>query len=82
MKDENVTLLDIIFSHLKFYNNEIAISTMNLIQQISNEKFKISIYTNYSSNRIDKYLINECNKKDTNIYSKVFNRTWNRYKQK
>jgi len=64
MKDENVSLLDIIFSHLKFYNNEFilqlllyyknnaTISIPNLIQQISNEKYKISIDFNYSYNKI------------------------------
>ena len=64
IKDENVSLLDIIFSHLKFYNNEFilqlllyyknnaTISIPNLIQQISNEKYKISIDFNYSYNKI------------------------------
>eukprot|EP00833_Pecoramyces_ruminatium_P012865 jgi/Orpsp1_1/1186897/evm.model.d7180000053948.1 len=81
IKDENVTLLDIIFSHFKFYDNafimnflldnyknKIAISTSNLNQKITNEKFQISINVDYSFNNIGKYLINECSKKDINIY--------------
>jgi len=52
VKEEKVTLLDIIFNSLKFYDNafilqllfhfknKIAISTSDLSQQISNEKFK------------------------------------------
>ena len=79
VKEENIKLLDIIFNSLKFYDNafilqlllhfknKIAISTSDLNQLISNEKFKISLNTKYSRN-IDKYLINECNKKIINIY--------------
>jgi len=52
MIDKKVNFLDIIFSNLKFYDNEFilqllffynnktTISTLNLKQQISNEKFK------------------------------------------
>jgi len=80
IKNENVNLLDIIFSHFNFYDNnfilqflfhyknKIAISTLDLNQLISNEKFKISIKDeNTSCNTIDKYLENECNKKNVNI---------------
>ena len=79
VKEENIKLLDIIFNSLKFYDNafilqlllhfknKIAISTSDLNQLISNEKFKISLNTKYSRN-IVKYLINECNKKFINIY--------------
>jgi len=54
-KDKKVNLLDIIFSYLKFYDddfiiqlifynkNKRAVSNLNLNQQISNEKFKISL---------------------------------------
>ena len=60
IKDENVTLLDIVFSHLKFYDNcfilqllfhyknKTAITTSNLNQQVSNEKFIILINTKYN----------------------------------
>jgi len=55
IKDGDIYLLDIIFNILKFYNNDFilrfllcynnrtALSTLDLNQQISNEKFKISI---------------------------------------
>ena len=74
MKDNKITLLDIIFNHLKFYDNEFilqllfhyknktAMTTSFLIQQISNEKYKISVNNEYSS-RINKYLTNECKKR-------------------
>ena len=77
IKDEKVTLLDIIFNSLKFYDNELvlrlllyykiktAVSTCDLNQQISNGDIKISIN---KSNTIDKYLFNEYNKDDINIY--------------
>jgi len=80
IKDENTILLDIIFSNLKFYENEFilrlllhyknktAISISDFNKQISNEKFKILTNTEYSYNDSGKYLINECNKKDINIY--------------
>jgi len=76
MKDENVPLLDIIFRHFKFYDNDYilqllfcyknktVISTSDLNQQISNEKFNIN--TNFRNNKINKYLMNECYKKDIN----------------
>jgi len=74
------TLLYLIyfFSSLNFYDNEIilclilyyknktSISSANLKQQISNEKFKISLYTKYSKDS-SKYLNNECNKNDINM---------------
>jgi len=88
IKDEKINLLDIIFSYFKFYDNDfilkllfyyknkITISTFDLNQQISNEKFNISIntkdpgliYKNFYNNNINKYLLNECDKKDVNIY--------------
>jgi len=81
MKDEEVNLLDIIFSNLKFFDNDFilqllfyyknkpTISTSALNQQISNEKFKISIiFEDHRYNKTYKYLINECIKKDINIY--------------
>ena len=62
MKDKNVTLLDTIFSNLKIHDteiilklllhfkNKIPISTSDLNQQISNKKFKISLfYNNYNT---------------------------------
>ena len=70
MKEEKISFLDIIFSSLKFYaidfiqqlqlyyKNKIAISTLDLYQQISAEKFKISTSKTYSDN-ICKYLHNE-----------------------
>jgi len=79
IKDKKVNLLDVIFSNLSFYDNDfilqllffyknkISISTSDLIQQISNEKFKILTGYGYNEN-IDKYLYNECEKKDINIY--------------
>jgi len=78
-RNKHAILLDIFFSNLKFYDNDfilqflfyykykITISTFDLNQQISNEKFKISISTKYSYN-VDKYLVNECCRKDTNFY--------------
>jgi len=85
IKDENVNLLDTIFTYLKFYDNDLilqllffykyktAISTSELKQQISNEKFEISINIIYSFSYnnlfkfvsydgIGNYLLNECNK--------------------
>jgi len=71
-------LLDIIYSYVRFCDNEIilqlllyyknkkAISTLDLHQQISIEKYKILTNTKYSHN-INKYLINEFNKNDINI---------------
>jgi len=73
IKAKDTFLLDIIFIHLKFYDNEFilqlllyyknetVISSSDLNQQISIEKFKISINCSCG---IDKYLINECNKDD------------------
>ena len=78
MKNDEVSLLDIIFDSLKFYDNDFVlqllcyyndkttISISDLIQQI--DKFKISKSTKYTNNNTDKYLINECNKKEVNIY--------------
>ena len=80
IKDEKIIFLDIIFSNLNFcsnetilrllfyYRNKTVISTSCLNQQISNENFKISVNFDYSFNNIGKYLINECNKKNINIY--------------
>ena len=72
IKDKNVSLLNIIFNHLKFYDNsfilqllfyyknKITISQTDLIQLISNGKFKILINTEYYfDNHVDKYLENE-----------------------
>ncbi len=82
MNNKRLYLLDIIFSNLKFYDNNFilqllfyyrirtAISTFDLNRLISNEKFKISINTKYSTNNIGKYLINECHKYDINKYIK------------
>ena len=86
-EDENVYLLDDIFTNLKFYDNDFilrmliyyknkkAISVAVLNQQISNEKFRILVNTDCLNNskrkicnKIDKYLINECNKKNINIH--------------
>ena len=55
------------------YKNKIGITTSDLNQQISNEKFKISIDDSETLvyeyfYRFDKYLINEFKKKDINIY--------------
>jgi len=89
INDVEIDLLDIIFSHFKLYDNDfilkllfhyknkIDISSSDLAQQISNEKFKIlvnsknktistSILVNSKDNpfnNIHKYLINECQKK-------------------
>jgi len=80
IKDENIFLFDIIFSYLKFYDNEFiiqllfyyknetTISTLNLNQQISNEKYSINIEYKRDDSSIAKYLIYECKKKDINIY--------------
>ena len=91
IKDRNATLLDVIFSHLKFYDNDLilqllflstyktAISSSDLNHLISNEKFKILLSTNNieqihrnflnnPSKNVYKYLINECKRKDINIY--------------
>jgi len=79
MKDEKVTLLDIIFKNLKFfdrdfilhlllcYQRKIAVSSSNLNHQIFNEKFKISLNKTNFSDSTCKYLINECNKKIINM---------------
>ena len=73
LRNREVNLLDIIFSHYKFYDNEFIvelllyykkktpISTSNLHEIISIEKYKI--LTNSG-----KYLINEFNKKYINIH--------------
>ena len=82
IEEEKVSLLDIIFNSLKFYDNEIilrlllhyknkiSLSTFDLNQQISNEKFKISIKFPHFHfyNTIFKYINNECDKDDINIY--------------
>ena len=52
---------------LLHYKNQIAISTSDLPQQISKEKYKITKSEEYSRN-INKYLYNECAKKDVNMY--------------
>jgi len=61
MKEKETILLDIIFNHLKFFDNEIilqflfyyknkkAISISALNQQISNEKYKISTSISFSA---------------------------------
>jgi len=79
IKDRNVNLLDIIFSHFKFYDKDFilqllfyykyrkAISASDLKQQISNKKFKISIDAQDIFYTINKYLINEFDKKNKNI---------------
>ena len=76
IKFNKVDLLDFIFSHLLFcneddalqllfyYKNKKVISTSDLDQQIKN--FKILISTEYISTT-DKYFINECNKKNVNL---------------
>jgi len=58
IKDENVDLLDIIYNNLKFFDNEFilqlliyyknkkVISTSELNQQISNEKYRILVNSN------------------------------------
>ena len=57
---------------LLHFKNKIIISTSDLNQLISNEKFKISLNTEYSWN-IVKYLINKCNKKNYKyLYNKIF----------
>ena len=79
IKDKKVTLLDIIFDNIKFYDNEfiihlllkhyknrIAISTTDLNRQISLDKFKISTDNTYLRNS-GKYLFNEFNKDCVNI---------------
>jgi len=78
MRDENVTLLDIIFDNINFYDNELILqlllyyknkkemSIVELEQKISLEKYKISKDTKYSR-KSDKYLVNECDKCDINI---------------
>jgi len=85
IKDKKISLQDIIFSSntLKFYDNNFIlqlllhyknkteISTQELKYQISNEKFKILTSKNYSNN-VGKYLIDETNKNNINIYYKVF----------
>jgi len=84
--DENFNIFDIYFNYLKFYDNNFilqllfhykykkAISTSDLIQQTSNEKFKISLKTDNSYWFPDKYLISECKKKRYKyIYNKIFN---------
>jgi len=96
VKNNRTDVFDTIFSHLEFYDNEfilqllfcyknkIATSTSNLKQQMSNEKFKISIknkpsnyYHKYSKNYIEKYLINECEKKGCQYkYNILFIETW------
>jgi len=82
MKDNNVGLLDIIFNHLKFFDNETImnfllyhknktpISTKDLNQQISNEKNKILTHTTYSNNS-DKYLFNACNSGNETIVKRL-----------
>eukprot|EP00833_Pecoramyces_ruminatium_P017644 jgi/Orpsp1_1/1191676/evm.model.d7180000087723.1 len=76
--DKNIYLLNVIFNNLKYYDNEFIlnfllyyknkkpVSIKDLNQQISNEKYKILIDDKYSS-KVNKYLINECNKKDINM---------------
>jgi len=53
---------------LFYYKNKTTISTIDLNQQISKDKFKITTSTEYLSNNIYKYLINECKKDNINIY--------------
>jgi len=77
MKNENVQLLDIIFDNLRFFDKELimkflfcykykkALSTLDLFQLISNDKYKISTET-YHTNTCSKYLKNVC--KDQNEY--------------
>ena len=64
--------MDIILQLLFLYKNK-TISTLdfNLNQQFSNEKFKIKIdpnSSNYLRKDVEKYLINEFQKTDINIY--------------
>ena len=70
IKDNQVSLLDIIFSHIKIYDtefilklllcykNKIAISIVDLKAQISDCKYKISSYTGETGS--GKYLFYEC----------------------
>ena len=83
ISESKVTFLDIIFNYIKFYDNEFilhlliyyknktTISTSDLNQQISNEKYKISINNELLDNSsyfdIGKYLSIECSKKYENI---------------
>ena len=57
---------------LFYFKNKITISSLDLNQKLSNEKFKISITTEFpnhsSCNNINKYLFNECNKLDINLH--------------
>ena len=84
MKDKNVYLLDIIFKNLKFYdldlvlmllfiyNNKTAISTLDLNQLISNEKYKIIVdpcCSIYLKKDVGKYLDMEFKKKCINMYT-------------
>jgi len=89
MKDNEINLLDIIFSTLKFYDNDFiirelllyyknqeAMSTSDIEQKISIEKFKISIKSDKYSNNTSKYLTNEIGKKKRGYkctYNKIFN---------
>ena len=76
MKNNEVTFLDVIFSNLRFFDDEFIIQLLlcyfnevpipTLLQLISNKKFKISTHTKYTGD-INKYLINECTKKHTNM---------------
>jgi len=86
MLNRKVTLLDVIFSNLKFYDNEflmkllfyyknktaISIIYFRFKSTNFNKKFKISLNTNTEENNlhnnVEKYLTNECNKKDINLY--------------
>jgi len=83
MKDKNEDLLDIIFSNLKFYDNTLilklllyyknktGLSTEQLKNNLSNEKFKILDHkeNDYGKEEgVDKYLIYECFKDDINRY--------------
>jgi len=80
-KDKNASLLDIIFSYIKFFDNEIilkllllynnktAIFTSDLNQLISSEKFKILINTD-NIKCIKTYYLNHS---DKNVYKYLIN---------
>ncbi|OUM61246.1 hypothetical protein PIROE2DRAFT_62623 [Piromyces sp. E2] len=83
IKDENISLLDVVFNNITIYDNEFIIhlllhykskepiSTFDINQEISNEKYKI-ITKDVFSNNCSKYLFNECDKDSVNINTVKF----------